>query len=242
MAGDPLILPGSRSPYLFEYILSYVWKHVIICYRIHYFVVVPLVAGGRYLIDSGVHARSGDVQVQLLHPVDNSRCLRILKEICRLPGGCHRQYPVRVFHRMHRCFHRYNPVELGQLILCCWFGLLFVQALCHQVYGLPHHNYSYARNYLKSDQLCIKNTARFVNKSDVTKKDYSPVTSHAAFSFMMKHFLIFRKYIQCRIRWIIINAVNARLVTLCMLSHWLRGMFRNNDQLFPRPPPEGRTR
>jgi len=74
------------------------------------------------------------------------------------------------------------------------------------------------------------------------EKNYWSGTLQVVFSFVIKHFLIFRKYIQCRSRWMIIKAANKRLVTLCMFSHWLLGMFRYNDQLFPLPPPEGRTR
>ena len=68
---------------------------------------------------SVVHARMGGVQVQLLHRVDNSRNLRILGGICRLPGGLDHPYQVRAFHRMHRCFHRYNLFERVQLIHRC---------------------------------------------------------------------------------------------------------------------------
>jgi hypothetical protein len=58
----------------------------------------------------------------------------------------------------------------------------------------------------------------------------------------MKHFLIFRKNIQCRTRWMINRAANIKLVLLCMVTHWLRVIPRYVDQLLPRPPPEGRTK
>jgi len=58
----------------------------------------------------------------------------------------------------------------------------------------------------------------------------------------MKHFLIFRKNIQCRIRWMIRRAENIRLQLLCMVTHWLRVIPRYVDHPLPRPPPEGRTK
>ena len=79
-----------KSPCHHKYLrisFSYIQEHLVICYHVHYFVIVLLLAGDRGLIGSGARVRMGGVQVQLLHRVDNSRNLRILKEIRRLPGG-----------------------------------------------------------------------------------------------------------------------------------------------------------
>jgi hypothetical protein len=58
----------------------------------------------------------------------------------------------------------------------------------------------------------------------------------------MKHFLIFRKNIQCRTRWMINRAANIKLVLLCMVTHWLRVTPRYVDQPLPRPTTGGENK
>ena len=102
----------------------YIQEHLAICYHVHYFVMVPLVAGARGLIGSGVRVRSVGAHYLRFHRVRSSRNFQISEGTCRIPGGCHHLHGARAFLRKHRCFHRYNPFVRAQLVHRCLFCLL----------------------------------------------------------------------------------------------------------------------
>ncbi len=121
-----------KSPCHHKYLrisFSYIQEHLVICYHVHYFVIVLLLAGDRGLIGSGARVRSGGAHYLRFHRVRSSRNFQISEGTCRIPGGCHHLHGARAFLRMHRFFHRYNPFVRAQLVHRCLF-CFFVLALC----------------------------------------------------------------------------------------------------------------
>jgi hypothetical protein len=108
--------------------------------------IKPSIIEQREITDpaSGFHS---DYAHYLEYPrADSSRSYRISGGTCRTPGGSCGLHDAGFFHRRRRYFHRCTLVEREGRIHSCWFQVLLVLALCHNVYGFPHHNYSYEHN------------------------------------------------------------------------------------------------